>query len=99
MTETVQCLDQKRKHLRYHYPSVLQCSLAWEPSQGCEALTVNVSAGGVCLCLGRQLSIGQEIEIGKNTLPVFCKTARVRWVKKVSNGNYLAGIEFTSPAR
>jgi hypothetical protein len=94
MAEPSQYLNNKRKYLRYDYPSVLQCFLTSEPLQSCEASTINVSAGGVCLSLCQRLSIGQHIEIGKNILPIYCKTARVCWVREISNGNYLAGIEF-----
>jgi hypothetical protein len=51
------------------------------------------------LCLGQRFSVGQHIEIGKNILPIFCKTARICWVQKISAGNYLVGIEFTSSSK
>ncbi len=51
------------------------------------------------MCLGKRLSVGQMIEIGKNMLPVFLKTARVCWVREITDGNYLAGLEFCPASR
>jgi hypothetical protein len=81
-------------YLRYPYPSKLEYCPASQISQRCEASTINISIGGLCLCLNHRLSVGQRIEIGRNILPVFCKTARVCWIKETADGNYIAGLEF-----
>jgi hypothetical protein len=44
MTKPFQYLNNKRKYLCYDYLSVLQCFLASDPLQSCEASAVNVSA-------------------------------------------------------
>lgn len=89
----------RRKYHRYPYPSKLGYRLASKASQMYEASTINISAGGLCLSLNQHLPVGQRIEIGVNILPVFCKTARVCWIKKTADDSYIAGLEFCAGSK
>lgn len=99
MTEPFQYLNNKRKSIRVCYPCELEYCPASDPLDRNKAYTINISSGGMCLYLYRELSVGQEIEINSNVLPFFCETARVRWVKETAEGNYTVGLEFCIPSK
>jgi hypothetical protein len=85
--------NNRRRHFRFDCPSPLEICLIPESAQRWDALARNVSAGGLCLHLYQELSVGQRIEIKESILPFTCKTARVCWVKETGDGDYLAGLE------
>ena len=68
------------------------------PYREYKAYTINISSGGLCLYLYRQLAARQKVEINSNILPFFCETARVCWIKETADGNYTAGFEFCQPS-
>ena len=54
---------------------------------------IDISDAGLCLCGCALLTEGQEIMI-KSDLPLLCRTATVRWVTRLKNDLYKAGIMF-----
>jgi hypothetical protein len=57
-----------------------------------DGITVNISNSGLCLQLAIPLMIDQIIHIHTTHAVMACGTASVRWVRKKSDGSYLAGL-------
>lgn len=96
---TFQYLSNRRRHIRIPYPCQLEYCLEPPPSEKLKAYVVNISSGGLCVYLPSKLSVGQEITIDSDILPVLCETCRVCWVRETGDGNYMVGIEFCSPSK
>lgn len=67
-----------------------------------EAEMINISdstsdgAGGICLRMAEEPSIGSNIMLKftlPNSTPIFA-TGKIKWVEAQANRNYLAGVEF-----
>jgi hypothetical protein len=54
--------------------------------------TLNISDSGLCLCLYNRVEKKQEITIRKSNLPIGCKKAVIRWVRRVDRRTYMAGL-------
>jgi hypothetical protein len=59
----------------------------------CRAVTVNISTSGIAAYVFSRHPEGQKIII-KTPLPIDCRVATVRWIKKEDESFYLAGLKF-----
>jgi c-di-GMP-binding flagellar brake protein YcgR len=85
---------ERRNSLRYDFPQRIDYILSPETSENIyQGVTINISNTGVCLYIFNLLPEGQKITI-KNNLPVSYRTALVRWIKKVDDDLYKAGVLF-----
>jgi hypothetical protein len=86
---------EKRKDGRSVFPYYVEYVLS--PGTSEETLhgaVIDISDSGLCLCGCAMLTEGQEITI-RSDLPRLRRKARVRWVTRLKNGLYKAGIMFT----
>ncbi len=85
---------ERRGNARYDYPATIEYELDTGSGQeNRKGVTINLSRTGVCLYLFKPLGKSEEIVI-KTSLPVRSKTARVRWVDKIDDDFYKAGMVF-----
>ncbi len=61
-----------------------------------QGVAVNISPSGLCAYLFTHIAEGQDVAI-KTVLPVDCRSAEVRWIRKERDGFYSAGLQFTDP--
>jgi len=86
--------NERRKDIRYDFPKKIEYVLNPETSGKIySGVITNISKSGLCLYIFHPLTEGQKIII-KSTLPVSHQTADVRWIKKVDNDFYKAGLIF-----
>ena len=84
----------ERRHLRYHFPCTVEYVVNSEGNaRALKGVVINVCNGGLCLCVFDPLAEGAEITI-RSFLPVEPRKASVRWIKKVDDNYYRAGLMF-----
>ena len=79
---------------RYDFPSTIEYTVDSPSADAvCRAVTVNISTSGIAAYVFSRHPEGQRIII-KTPLPVECRLATVRWIKKEDESFYLAGLKF-----
>ncbi len=85
---------EHRSDPRYAYPKTVEYTItSLDDSDTFKGVVVNISKTGICLYLYAIHAEGETITI-KSGLPVQSRTAMVKWIKKVNEGFYKAGLEF-----
>lgn len=83
-----------RKFQRFDFPLPVEFSVNSDNAgivhQG---VIVNISLMGMAAFFPQPLEEGQHITF-KSTLPIACRTAAVRWLKKEDEGSYITGLKF-----
>ncbi len=86
---------EKRKYKRHDFFTSIEYSLFLEKtdrlSMGC---IMNTGGPGACMYLYRPIIEGQKIEIKRSIFPSLCGTVTVRWVKKIKEDIYVAGLRY-----
>ena len=86
--------SEKRRQLRYHFPSTIEYTLPLvNNAKIFKGVTINISNAGLCLCIFECLGEGAEITV-KSFLPVDRRKATVRWIKKVDENYFKVGLMF-----
>lgn len=86
---------EKRKHPRYPHPDKIEYICDHRSGEKVsKGITINISTSGLCLYLFDDLTEGHSITF-KSTLPVSAKRASIRWIKKLQERFYIAGLIFT----
>ena len=84
---------ERREHIRYDFPFTIDYVLSPKISDDIlKGVTININDAGLCLYIFNPLPEGQKLTI-KSILPVFCQTVTVRWIKKMDEDFYMAGLE------
>ncbi len=55
-------------------------------------ITINISNSGMCLYVFNPVEEGQEIQLYSNTIDPPCRSAKIKWVKRVTKDVYKVGI-------
>ena len=85
---------ERRKAVRYDFPSTIEFDTGTESGENNhKAVTINISKSGLCLYLFESLGRHDEIQIS-SILPMTSKKASVRWIKKIDEGFFKAGVSF-----
>lgn len=85
---------ERRKHFRHEDFEARRIEWSFCPfdAESFEGFISNVSESGMCLLVSRPLSEGQEITIRDDVNG--SRTVLVRWIEKVDEGYYKAGVIF-----
>ena len=85
---------QTRKFQRFDFPLPVEFSVNSDnPDVVHRGVIVNISLMGMAALFPKPLEEGQHITF-KSALPIACRTATVRWLKKEDEGAYLTGLKF-----
>jgi hypothetical protein len=85
---------ERRNSLRYDFPKRIEYGLSPKSSDEIfYGVTINISNSGLCLYIFKLIPEGQKITI-KSNLPISYQTASIRWIKKVDDDFYQAGLMF-----
>ncbi|MEE9523737.1 MAG: PilZ domain-containing protein [Thermodesulfovibrionales bacterium] len=85
---------ERRMAERYDFPSTIEFDAGTKSGENNQkAVTINISKSGLCLYLFESFIRHQEIRI-KSILPIISKKARIRWIKKIDEGFFKAGVSF-----
>ena len=88
--------SERRKHERYTFSAPLEFGLLHDTGNDIvRCTTANISADGLCIYLDKPVSEGDELAIG-SILPIICKKATVRWMRKIGIQLYIAGLSCVS---
>jgi hypothetical protein len=91
--------SERRKHRRYFFPALIECCRFRTGTDDIfRALIFNASRRGLCIRLDRSIAEGQKIEVVKCIYPSFYGTATVRWLNKIEEDSYVAGLTY-DPSR
>lgn len=84
----------KRKDIRRDFPFVVEYTIRGDISrEAFKGVIVDICESGLSVYLFRQLKRGEEITI-MTKLPVPRKTASVRWIRRVDDEMFKAGMMF-----
>jgi hypothetical protein len=87
-------VSERRKAVRYDFPSTIEFNMGTESGEkNRKAVTINISKSGLCLYLFESLWRHDEIQLS-SMLPMASKKASVRWIKKIDEGVFKAGVSF-----
>jgi serine/threonine-protein kinase len=93
--------DERRTNVRYAVSLASSCTnLMAVDRTPCPALIMDISAGGVCLELGRRFEMNTLLEV---TLPgsavgeEVILVAMTRWIRSQANNRWMMGCAFTRP--
>ncbi len=87
---------ERRLHDRYTFSAPLEFGLLRDPANDIlKCTTANISADGLCIYLDKPVSEGDELAI-RSVLPIICKKATVRWVRKIGIKLFIAGLSCVS---
>ena len=87
---------ERRKYIRYDFPSVVEFSLDPEtPGEPLKGVTINISNTGMCLYVFSPVREDQVIKFESSILPISHKKATIRWTNKFTDGFYMAGVAFS----
>ena len=81
----------RRGEIRHVTRYEVQC-LVNDAGEFLEAVTVNISDSGICLNIAAPLVTGQTVGISTTHAVITCSIASVRWVNRLADNSYLAGL-------
>lgn len=85
---------ERRKHFRHEDSETRRIEWSFCPfdDESFEGFVSNISESGMCLLVSRPLIEGQEITLRDDVYG--CRTAIIKWIEKVDEGSYKAGVIF-----
>ncbi len=87
---------ERRKSPRNTYITTVDFLLSKESQNGANALqrgiTINISSSGMCLYVFNPVKEGEEIQLYSHSIDPPCRTAKIKWVKRVTRDVYKVGI-------
>lgn len=87
-------INDRRKQARYDYPYTIEFRLRSSLGQeNLKGVTINLSRTGLCMYMFRSIGESQEI-VFNNSFPIRAKTASIRWIEKIDDDFYKAGLAF-----
>ena len=87
-------VSERRKAVRYDFPSTIEFNTGVKSGESKhKAVTINISKSGLCLYLFESFIRHQEIRID-SVLPIVSKKASIRWIRKIDEGFFKAGVSF-----
>jgi len=94
---------ERRGRMRRTYRALTEFALATTSGRvrwryPIRAITRNISPRGLCIFTMMPLRKGQKIAMREGELPGHRGLGTVRWVRRVNDRTYTAGIEFEDPA-
>ncbi len=84
---------ERRQVWRRDFAAVIEYASTHESAETCKGVTVDICESGLSLYLFRRHARGEEITI-RTDLPVSPKTASVRWIRRVDESVFRAGLMF-----
>ncbi|NOX20435.1 MAG: PilZ domain-containing protein [Nitrospirae bacterium] len=88
---------ERRKSPRNTFITTIDFLIASEASGNEEkqlqrGITINISNSGMCLYVFNPVQEGEEIQLYSNTIDPPCRSAKIKWVKRVTKDVYKVGI-------
>ncbi len=90
---------ERRKSRRYTFRSTMEYALISKPGAITTCFTTNISTAdsGFCIYTSSPLSKDQKILVRESRLPFQCRSANVRWARRINKKLYVAGLKCVSP--